>query len=160
MGVSFYPIKNKKSSSIYSSINYEGIKRFVYKLPNSKIDIKDWGKGELKKGKGLLNNSFLKNLKNEMEDFTRNSDLFLKEFIRINKRLPTKFDFYDFYKSMKPSDDYFNTNKIFLILPIFEDIVESRKSGKLLKKGGIRYDLGTIKTYKNTLDSLRGYIEY
>ncbi len=161
MAVSFYIIKNKSnSSSIYCSINYQGINRLVYQLPNSKININSWGKGGLKKGKGLLNDSVLKKLKERMETFSKDCDTFYLEFNNINRQNPTKEDFLSFFKSMKEPQDYFTNQVVFDLLPYFKQLIEERKTGLILKRGGTRYSQGTIAGYETTLELLKEYIQF
>lgn len=160
MAVSFYIIKNKSnSSSIYCSINYQGINRLVYQLPNSKININSWGKGGLKKGKGLLNDSVLKKLKERMETFSKDCDTFYLEFNNINRQNPTKEEFLLFFKSMKEPQEYFSNQKVFDLIPYFKNLIEIRKSGLYLKRGGTRYGKGTIAGYETTLDLIKEYLE-
>ena len=146
--VTFY-VKNTGSthSSIFCSINYNGVGRFVVKVPNSKINVKEWKDGWIKTGKGKQENSqtetYLNSYKSKVENF-------YTEFVTVKNVLPNKEDFINYLNSNKELKDFFPKKTVIKIVPIIKKIIENRKNGIELKKGRF-FSESTIKQYNSFL---------
>jgi len=152
--VTFY-VKNtgNTQSSIFCSINYTGVGRVVIKVPNSKINVKEWKDGWIKTGRGKQENSqtetYLNGFKSKVENF-------YTEFVAVKKVLPKKEDFINYLNSNKELKDYFPKTTVIKVVPIIKKIIENRKSGKELNKGRL-YSAATIKQYNSFLVRLEEF---
>lgn len=155
MPVSYYISNRSESSSIHCSINYIGTKRFIYIIPNSKIKVREWGKGSMKISRGKQENS---RLQNELDRFRINCDEFYIEYKKVHKKVPDKEAFLQFFRSEKSINEYFSEAlKIIRVLPLIKEIIHKREIGEELKVDGRRYAAGTIKAYKNILVIINEY---
>lgn len=155
MGVSFYikPSQKKPTVSVHCSVKFNGVERFVFRIPDLTVNKKDWGKGRMKSGRGVNNSStvqrLLDKIKNNIEEFQR-------EFWIQKNRRPDKEEIKKYITSNVELKDYFPTKKVSDILVLIEKIIDDRESGKLLNQGKL-FKPYTIRNYKTHLNKLKEF---
>lgn len=155
--VSFY-VKNKqdKEGSIFCSINYQGIGRFIIKVPNIKVHPKDWEKGWIKTGRGKQKNS---GIESYLLEYKTNINNFYTEYTRVKKKMPKKDDFLKYLKSDLDMEKFFPPKKVIPVLELFKEIVDHRQKGIELNRGKF-FSEGTVKGYKSFIKRFEKFIDF
>jgi len=158
MGVSFYikPSQQKPTGSVHCSVKFNGVERFVFRIPDLAVNKKDWGKGRMKSGRGVNNSStvqrLLDKIKNNIEEFQR-------EFWIHKNRRPDKEEIMKYITSNVELKDYFPTKKVSDILVQIQKIIDDRESGKILNQGKL-FAKTTIRNYRSNLNKMTAYCKH
>ncbi|CAM3728526.1 tyrosine-type recombinase/integrase [Aquirufa aurantiipilula] len=154
--VSFY-IRNKKSKtgSIRCCVQPKGQRRFSFTVANSKIDISEWGMGQMKTGKGKQANSQIQNRLNRLRDLTAT---FYSLYYQSFSTYPTQEVYLEFLGSNMTNEEYFEKPNKVKLLDLVERITLRRITGKELNKGK-EFSHSTIQSYNSLILSLKKFQE-
>ena len=148
--------KNAKTCSIRCSVQLKGQKRFCFTVADSKIEVKEWGRGKMKTGKGKQANSQVQNRLNRLRELT---ETFEKEYFDKFHVSPTQEIYLDFLRSEMTNEEFFKRPDKTKILDLVERITQRRESGKELHKGQ-EFSYATIESYKSLILSLKQFQIY
>lgn len=152
--VSFF-IKDRKRerTTVFCSVNFNGIKRFTFRLKNLEINSKDWDSGRMRTGRGKQDigriQSILDNLRTDIEEF-------YKEYLKVYNRRASKDDILNFIQSEERLSDYIKPKTVVAIIPEIESVIEKRKEGLELNKGR-RFSYNTIRSYGTFLTTIKEF---
>jgi integrase len=152
--VSFY-IRNKKAKtgSIRCCVQPKGQKRFSFTVANSKIELSEWGSGQMKTGKGKQSNSQVQNRLNRLRELT---ETFYKEYFDKFHISPTQEIYLDFLRSEMTNEEFFKRPGKTKLLDLVERITQRREIGKELHKGQ-EFSYATIESYNSLILSLKQF---
>ncbi len=155
--VSYY-IRDKKakSGSIRCCVQPKGQKRFSFTVSNSKIELSEWGIGQMKTGKGKQSNSQVQNRLNRLRELTEN---FYSEYYNTYNSLPTQEIYLDFLRSNMSNEEFFSKPDKVKLLDLVERITLRRIAGKELNKGQ-EFSYATIESYNSLILSIREFQIY
>jgi site-specific recombinase XerD len=154
MGVSFFskPTKSDKLS-IYCSVHFKNVSRFHFAVPNMRISKADWSNGRVKTGRGKQQNS---HQQAKLDEIRKVLEAFNTEYASNYYRSPRREDFLNFLDSQKTIQDFFNTSKVFQIVPLIEKIIDERNAGIDLNNGK-SFAENTLKSYVTFLNTLKAF---
>ena len=152
--ISFY-IRNKKATtgSIRCCVQPKGQKRFSFTVANSKIELSEWGIGQMKTGKGKQSNSHIQNRLNRLRELTED---FYSEYYDTYQTSPTQEVFLDFLRSNITNEEFFTRPEKVKLLDLVERITQRREIGKELHKGQ-EFSYATIESYNSLILSLKQF---
>ncbi len=152
--ISFY-IRNKKAKtgSIRCCVQPKGQKRFSFTVANSKIELSEWGIGQMKTGKGKQSNSQVQNRLNRLRELT---ETFYKEYFDKFHTSPNQEIYLDFLRSEMTNEEFFKRPDKTKLLDFVERITQRRETGKELHKGQ-EFSYATIESYNSLILSLKQF---
>lgn len=155
--ISFY-IRNKKAKTglIRCCVQPKGQKRFSFTVANSKIELSEWGIGQMKTGKGKQANSQVQNRLNRLRELT---EFFYSEYFNKFQSSPSKEEYLEFLRSDMTKEEYFTRPEKVKLLDLVERITQRRVVGKELHKGQ-KFSGATIESYNSLILSLKQFQTY
>lgn len=148
--------KKAKTGSIRCCVQPKGQKRFSFTVANSKIELSDWGIGQMKTGKGKQSNSQIQNRLNRLRELTEG---FYSEYYNSYKTYPTQEIYLEFLRSNMTNEEFFTRPEKIKLLDLVERITLRRSTGKELHKGQ-EFSYATIESYNSLILSLKQFQIY
>jgi len=149
----FITDKRKTKTSIRCSVQPKGMPRVCFTIPNSKINTVDWGRGRLKTGRGKQE---LAKIQQELDQLQHHIYSFYSTYYKAEGRYPNAATLFEFLKSGRKAEDYFQASSKLKLTSYFNEIIERRTLGHELTKGK-KFSNQTIQIYNSLMLSLKEF---